>query len=90
MKIDEEKIKTEQIYKTTDFSLASYLFYKGFTLWGVEKVKDQKKAFLFIRESGLDESIEEFYRRKALVEPESFLLTVKMLKTRLYNNEQSL
>lgn len=80
-----ELIKENDVFKTSHFALACYLFYLGFELLGLEG-KD-KKTFLFKRDNGLDEAVQNFWRKQGRVEPENFLLTAKNLKSRLYDME---
>ncbi len=81
----EQIIREEKIFSTSHFGLACYLFYLGFELLGLDG--KTKKTFLFKRTSGLDEAIQIFWKKEARVEPESFLLTIKSLKSRLYDME---
>ena len=81
----EKVIKTSEIFATSQFALACYLFYLGFELLGLEG-KD-RKTFLFKRDHGIDEAVQSFWRKQGRVEPEDFLLVVKKLKSRLYDME---
>lgn len=81
-------INENSLFKTCDLGLATYLFYLGYKLWALENDKGKKKNFLFLRDSSLDEEVKRFYRHESRVEPEGFLLALKALKTRLYNEHR--
>lgn len=82
----DEKIKSEnQLFETSDFCLSTYLLYLGFKIWGLKEEKEGRKIFVFERDSGLDKAIEAFWKKEARVEPETFWLIAKSLKSRLYN-----
>lgn len=80
-----ETKKQSELFETSDFCLASYLTYLGFKLFGLKNEKKERKVFVFERDAGIDEAIQRFWKREAIVEPQDFWLTEKFLKSRLYN-----
>ena len=86
--MEEKFISSEKLFETSHFSLACYLYYLGFRLEGISG--EDKKIFYFRRDVGLDDAIQKFWRKEALVEPEAFLLVVKTLKSRLYDFDRKL
>ena len=70
-------------YKTSDLSLAAYLNIDH-DLDSIEKGEGQKVVFVFMETTSLKEAIDDFWRRKALVEPASFFNSLKNLKSMIY------
>lgn len=73
-----------QEYRTKDLYLASYLQLKGFEIIKLEK-NDKRFTFIFQDSDGMHPYIEEFYARKAQVEPMEYSLAMKQVKSKLYN-----
>lgn len=71
-------------YRTKDLYLASYLQLKGFEIIRLEK-NDKRFTFIFTDSDGMNPYIEEFYARKAQVEPMEYSLAMKQVKSKLYN-----
>lgn len=72
-------------FKTSDFHLASTLVTLGFKLDIIDHPPNRKAEFLFIRDDGLDTTIESFWRGDLRIEPRLFCTNQKMLKSRLYS-----
>jgi len=70
-------------YKTSDLSLAAYLNINQ-NLESVEKGEGQKVVFVFAETTQLKIAVDDFWRRKALVEPASFFNSLKNLKSMIY------
>ena len=75
-----------QTFSTSEFPLAITLVCLGFCLEGVDKTNPRRCDFVFVHSRELDESIQSYWRRELLVEPQLFFLTSKNLKSRLYDN----
>lgn len=80
----------ENYYRTSDMPLAAYLGYRGFFLReiGQDEFKANKKVFVFERKKGtrIETIVEEFYSKKALVEPSKYFDDLKVIKNRIYDN----
>ena len=81
-------ISNNDIFETTDLNLASVLLSLGYTLDCIDKREPQKAIFIFLRQDNLDEVIQSFWSRALKLEPLSVLTNLKILKNRLYSNEQ--
>lgn len=84
-------MKTEpanELYSTTDLGCATAinLYYP---LWAIDKSNPQKAVFLFKREEGLDNLIEQFWSNSLEVSALAYFQQLKTLKSRLYENENS-
>jgi hypothetical protein len=87
--MDIEERKIQKLFETSSFPLASYLIYLGFNLWGIKNDKrKRKKIFVFERNDNLEQVLETYWRKLARVEPESFWLAEKILKSRLYDESK--
>jgi hypothetical protein len=81
------KINQEHLYSTSDLSLSATISL-FIPLWAVNKDNPNQKAeFLFKREQGLDEIIENFWRGELRVDPLKYFLAIKAIKSRLYEKE---
>lgn len=76
----------DQEYRTKDIYLASYLSLKGVNLVRLEQMEGKKFMFIFEnKDSGIKNMADEFYARKANVEPMEYAITMKSLKSQMYN-----
>jgi hypothetical protein len=71
-------------YTTKDIYLASFLVLKNHTMIGIKK-HDNKCTFEFSQNAELTELIDVFYNRKALVEPMEYSMSMKQIKSKMYN-----
>ena len=80
----------ENYYRTSDMPLAAYLVYKEFFLREItqDEFKPSRKVFVFERKKGtkIENIVEEFYAKKALVEPRKYFDDLKTIKNRIYDN----
>ena len=74
------------LYSTSDLALASVISLYH-PLWAVDKTNPQKAEFIFKREEGIDKLIESFWRKELQVEPLTYFNQIKIIKSRLYENE---
>lgn len=76
-------MKTEEVYKTENFYLASFLIAKNFNFVGIEpsKTGQNKFVFCFTISKSLEEMVESFYGLKAVVAPQSFANAQKSLRS---------
>lgn len=79
-------VSLEKYFSTYDIFLSSTLVTLGFKIEALDKQNKQKVEFCFIRENGLDETIQMYWARELRVEPQSFSANLKSLKNRIYSN----
>jgi hypothetical protein len=73
-------------YVTSSLPLATFLVYSGVQLIEIRNDPKQKnKMFVFENSERLQNLVNLYFSRKAEVEPETFYLTMKVLKSRLYD-----
>lgn len=77
-------------FHTTDLYLAAYLKYSGLNFLGVVKAKNQmtgrtpRSEFIFEDRTDREVLCQDFYNYKALVEPKKLLISLKDVKTVMY------
>lgn len=71
-------------YKTRDIYLASFLVMNGIALAGLEK-NDKRFSFLFEDSPKVKELTDLFYSRNARVEPMAYSMSMKQVKSQMYN-----
>ena len=82
-----EILNENDFVKTSDLSLAGFLFLH-YPLELVEKHYGSKKAhFVFKRDKNTDELIACFWRSQAKVEPQGYFNALRVIKARLYGEE---
>lgn len=74
----------QNLYKTKDLYLASYLVMHGLNLVQLEK-QDKRFYFLFETTDNLKPLCDEFYARRAKVEPMEYVVAMKQVKSKMYN-----
>ena len=74
-------------YTTFDISLTAVLLTYGFELESIDKANPRKVQFIFLRKDTLDEIVTKYWSKELVVEPQSLLSNLKMLKNRIYSTE---
>lgn len=74
------------LYKTKDLYLASYLVMKGIAIAKLEKA-DRRFYFLFEQNDQIKPLCDEFYARRAQVEPMAYVVAMKQVKSAMYNEQ---
>jgi hypothetical protein len=72
-----------QTYLTSDFPVAVTLLTKGFKLDTLDRSDPQRIVFHFMRNKGLDDVLELYWKGEMQVEPQQFYLNQKLLKNRI-------
>ena len=81
------RVLTEQdFFRTSDFCLAATLAV-WLPLASVDRSNPRRTAFIFERSAELDELLEAFHKRDLRVEPQEFYSAVRLVKSRLYEEE---
>lgn len=79
-----EAISEENLYRTSDMPLASFIALFE-PLWAIDRGADSQRAdFVFRREAGLDELIRGFWDGSLTVPPRAYFASLKAIKSRLY------
>ena len=76
-------MQEREFYKTADLSLAAVLVF-SFPIEALDRTNPRKAYFVFRRDVGLDELVEQFWRGELKVEPRSYFDQLKIIKGRLY------
>lgn len=77
----------QQIYKTKDIYLTSYLVMRGHFLEKLEKKDDKFFFFIFPDTKELQSDVKGFYNREATVQPMQYVVAMKQVKSKIYNND---
>lgn len=86
MNIKTETIKNNDFYRTTDMALAVVLslFYP---IEAIDRQNPRKVQFLFSRDKNLDQLVESYWRGDIKVEPQAYFNQIRIVKARLYGEE---
>ena len=76
--------ENEQIYKTSDFTLATTLSLY-FPIVTVNKIDSRRVEFSFQQSPELNDILTQFWTYAIEVEPQKFVSQMKMIKTRIYS-----
>lgn len=80
--MNKNKTKT---YTTYNLNLASVFVALGLTLQDIEKNVSGKSLFIFNQSKQLNETIEKYWRKELLIEPQQLFDSAKFIKNRLYS-----
>jgi hypothetical protein len=72
-------------YETSDFYLAVVLYALGANLESVERSDRTRSTFVFELTTGIQSTIEAYWKRGLSVEPQCLFSAIKFLKSRIYN-----
>jgi len=75
-------------YRTKDLYVSSFLFMQQQTLIEIDQIAPKRYEFVFSMSPNLLSLVEDFYAKRALVEPMEFAMSMKRLKSKMYNNEK--
>lgn len=79
-----------KLFITDNLTLASVLKSKGFEIVSINKENPRHSFFEFLQTNELLEAVKNYWSRSLLLEPISFALSMKELKTMLYDQSFSL
>lgn len=77
------------IYDTTDLALASTLLCYGFKLEKIEKTNPKRVIFNFIGDITIQQVVDLYFTKQALIEPNYFFSQIKFLKSKIYADNQN-
>jgi len=72
-------------YSTRDLYLATYLTVRAINLKNLVKGSDNRFTFYFQYDKVTQKEIDDFYSKKAQVEPLDFATSMKAIKSKMYN-----
>lgn len=72
-------------YLTFDLGCSSALVSSGFELVSLEKSNPKKVQFIFRREAGIENVVDEYWADRLEVKARSFFDNTKMIKNRIYS-----
>ena len=75
-------MKLNDYYSTPDLTLATVISL-NYPIDSIEWIDKQRAVFYFLREDGLDDLVESYWRRNLQIEPIQFANQLKVLKTRI-------
>jgi hypothetical protein len=70
-------------FNTTDWPLVNTLFCLGFKIDYLDRHDPQRIEFCFIREQGLDEAVQSFWRGEISLPVQQIFASQKLLKSRM-------
>ena len=68
-----------------DLGASASLVTAGFTLIALDKANPKKVQFIFRRESGIEQVVDDYWADRLEVKARAFFDNVKMLKNRIYS-----
>jgi hypothetical protein len=71
----------------TDLDVSSMLISIGYEVASLDRLKEGKVTFIFRKENGLDDAVEDFLSGKLSVNALAFSNARKNLKARIYTNK---
>lgn len=74
-----------EFYLTYDLGCSSALVSSGFELISLEKSNPKKVQFIFRREAGIENVVDEYWADRLEVKARSFFDNTKMIKNRIYS-----
>lgn len=74
-------------FSTSDFPLGVTLISFGYKLDLVSVSTSGRASFYFLREDGLDDAVQAFWRDELRIEPKQFYLNQKLLKSRIFETK---
>jgi len=72
-------------FQTSDFPLSTTLISNGFKLDHIDRSDISRVQFCFERSEELDENVQAFWRGDLRIEPKTFCVNQKLLKSQLYS-----
>ncbi|OGM17675.1 hypothetical protein A2V56_03700 [Candidatus Woesebacteria bacterium RBG_19FT_COMBO_42_9] len=73
-------------FHTFDLGCSAALISSGFKLVSLDKQNPKKVKFAFIKESGIDQAVTDYWSDKIQINARTFFDNVKMLKNRIYSD----
>jgi len=80
-----KKLQNEDIFATYDLGCASAVITAGFVLLYLDKANPRKIQFIFRKDSGIEETVDDYWADRLEVKARTFFDNTKMLKNRIYS-----
>ena len=74
-------------WTTFDLGCSSALVSAGFELVSLEKTNPRKVQFIFRREAGIEKAVDDYWADRLELKARTFFDNVKMLKNRIYSEQ---
>lgn len=84
-KYKKECLLLSEQFLTFDLGLASALATLGYELWEIDKANPSKAQFIFRRDVGIDNAINDYWNNNLMVNARALIDNQKMIKNRLYS-----
>lgn len=80
------KLNNDAIYVSSDLGLvtAASLY---FPIESIDRSDPHKTKFTFLRNKGLDDFIEVYWKKETRIEPQTYFSQLRFIKSRLYENK---
>lgn len=75
-------------YRTKDLYISAFLFMKNEKLSSIDQITPKRFEFVFEMSDNLLKLVEDFYSKRALVEPMEYAMAMKRVKIKMYSNEK--
>jgi len=72
-------------YFTFDLGCSAALISAGFQLISLDKTNPHKAQFIFCREDGIEQVVDDYWADRLEVKARTFFDNIKMLKNRIYS-----
>ena len=73
-------------YRSHDLALVATISLT-YQIQAIDRQNPRKAEFLFVREEGLDQLIEKYWRGEIRVEPQIYFNQLRIIKARLYGDQ---
>ncbi len=81
--MNQPRLNINDYYSTSDLALATAISLYH-PLETVDRTNPAKAQFLFKRDAGLNQLIENFWKQELRIEPQAYFNQLKIIKSRLY------
>lgn len=82
----QQKLNTNDHYFTYDLGCSSALICAGFELVSLDKTNPRKVQFIFKREVGIEDIVNDYWADRLEVKARTFFDNTKMLKNQIYSS----
>jgi len=83
--MNQKKLNSNEYYFTYDLGCSSALICAEFELVSLDKTNPRKVQFIFKREVGIEEVVDDYWADRLEVKARTFFDNIKMLKNRIYS-----
>ena len=80
------KTTNQNPFQTYDLGISAALISTGFQLADLDKSNNRKVLFIFNRDEGIDDAVNEYWSDRLQVNARDYFETIKMIKSRIYSD----